>query len=51
MLHYLTFDRNVAQYPLHHVTYSTTKLEVRTSSGQVQETCRMDGGQTDLGTK
>ena len=25
--------RNVAQYPLHHVTYSTTKFEVATSNG------------------
>ena len=33
---YLTFDlvtRNVAQYPLHHVTYSAGKLEVATSKG------------------
>ena len=40
-IQYLTFDldlgvkvtRNVAQYPLHHVTYSTTKFEVATSYG------------------
>ena len=25
--------RNVAQYPLHHVTYSATKFEVATSKG------------------
>ena len=25
--------QNVAQYPLHHVTYSTTKFEVATSNG------------------
>ena len=25
--------RNVAQYPLHHVTYSPTKFEVATSNG------------------
>ena len=25
--------RNVAQYPLHHVTYSATKFEVATSNG------------------
>ena len=25
--------RNVAQYPLHHVTYSTTKFKVATSNG------------------
>ena len=40
---YLTFDldldlwvkvtRNVAQYPLHHMTYSATKFEVATSHG------------------
>ena len=24
---------NVAQYPLHHVTYTTAKLEVATSNG------------------
>ena len=37
----MTFDldlgvkvtRNVAQYPLHHVTYSPTKFEVATSNG------------------
>ena len=33
-IHYMTFDlgvkvtRNVAQYPLHHVTYTATKFEV-----------------------
>ena len=40
-IQYLTFDhdlgvkitRNVAQYPLHHLTYSTTKFEVATSNG------------------
>ena len=40
-IHYLTFDLgredkvtpNVAQYPLHHVTYSATKFEVATSKG------------------
>ena len=37
-MQYLTFDldlgvtRNVAQYPLHHVTYSATKFEVATSN-------------------
>ena len=38
---YLTFDldlgikviRNIAQYPLHHVTYSATKFEVALSNG------------------
>ena len=40
-LHENTFDldlgvkatQNVAQYPLHHVTYSATKFEVATSNG------------------
>ena len=40
-LHYLTFDfdlgvkvtQNVAQYPLHYVTYLGTKFEVATSNG------------------
>ena len=40
-IHYLIFDlylgvkvtRNVAQYPLPYVTYSTTKFEVATSYG------------------
>ena len=40
-MHYLTFDldlgvkvtRNVAQYPLHHVTYSATKFEVTMFNG------------------
>ena len=40
-MHYLTFDldlgvkvtRNVAQYPLHHVTNSPTKFEVASSNG------------------
>ena len=37
-IQYLTFDlgvkvtQNVAQYPLHHVTYSSTKFEVATSN-------------------
>ena len=29
----LDLKRNVAQYPLHHVTYSATKFEVATSNG------------------
>ena len=29
----LKVTRNVAQYPLHHVTYSATKFEVATSKG------------------
>ena len=36
-IHYLTFGpkvtQNVAQYPLHHVTYSAAKFEVVTSNG------------------
>ena len=40
-IQYLTLDldlgvkvtQNVAQYPLHHVTYSATKFEVATSKG------------------
>ena len=40
-IHYSTFDldlgvkvtQNVAQYPLHHVTYSPAKFEVATSNG------------------
>ena len=37
-IQYLTFDlgvndtRNVAQYPLHHVTFSATRFEVATSN-------------------
>ena len=37
-IQYLTFDldlgvtQNVAQYPLHHVTYSATKFEAATSN-------------------
>ena len=27
------FTKNIAQYPLHHVTYSGTKFEVATSNG------------------
>ena len=38
-IQYLTFDlgvkvtRSVAQYPLHHATYSATKFEVNNSNG------------------
>ena len=40
-LHHLTFDlefgvkvtENIAQYPLHHVTYAATKFEVAMSNG------------------
>ena len=66
--HYLTFDldlgarvtQTVAQYPLHHVTYSGTKFEVATSISlggdtftrnvkdgiHLQETSRTDDGVT-----
>ena len=45
-IHNLTFDldlgvkviQNVAQYPLHHVTYSATKFEVTTSNGSGGDT-------------
>ena len=53
--------RNVAQYPLHHVTYSTTKFKVATSNRLGGDTFtrnvtdgRMHGqtdGQTDFDTK
>ena len=41
-LQYLTFDcdlwvkvtQNVAQFPLHHVTYAPVKFEVNTSNGE-----------------
>ena len=63
-IQYLTFDldlgvkvtRNVAQYPLHHVTYSPTKFEVATSNGLGGDTFTRnvtDGcthGQTDRRT-
>ena len=29
--------RNVAQYPIHHVTYSATKFEVATSNGSGED--------------
>ena len=38
-MYYLTFDlgfkvtQNIAQYPLHHVTYTPAKFEVATSNG------------------
>ena len=66
----MTFDldlgvkvtRNVAQYPLHHVTYSPTKFEVATSNGLGGDTFtrnvtdrrtdgRTDGRRTDFDTK
>ena len=59
-VHYLTFDlgvkvtRNVAQYPLHHVTYAATKFEVATFNGLGRDTFTRnmtDGRQTDFGTK
>ena len=71
-IQYLTFDldlgvkvtRNFAQYPLHHVTYSTKKFEVATSNGLGGDTFtftrnvtegrthgRTDGRWTDFDTK
>ena len=69
-IHYLTFDldlgvkvtRNVAQYPLHHVTYSATKFEVAMSNPLEGDTFtknvtdahphgRTDGRRTDFGAK
>ena len=70
----MTFDldlgvkvtQNVAQFPLHHVTYSPTKFEVATSNGLGGDTftrnvtdaqthertdARTDGRRTDFGTK
>ena len=47
--------RNVAQYPLHHVTYSPTKFEVATCNGSGGDTLtsnvgdRGTDGQTDDG--
>ena len=32
-IHYLKVTQGVAQYPLHHVTFSGTKFEVATSNG------------------
>ena len=58
--------RNVAQYPLHHVIYASTKFEVATSNGLGGDTItrnvtdrqthgrtdgRTDGRRTDFGTK
>ena len=46
--------RNVAQYPLHHVTYSTTNFEVATSNGLGGDTFTRnvtDGRRTDFDTK
>ena len=62
-IHYLTFDLdlgvkvtyNVAQYPLHHVTYLGIKFEVATSDGLGGDsftrnvTDRGTHGQTDDG--
>ena len=61
-IHYLIVDldlgikvtRNVAQYPLHHVTYLTTKFKVATFNGLGGDTFTrnvMDGRQTDFSTK
>ena len=59
-IHYLTFDldlrvkvtRNVAQYPLHHVTYSATKFEVTTFNGLEGDTFtrNVTHGRTDART-
>ena len=56
-VHYLTFDldlgvkviQNVAQYPLHHVIYASTKFEVATSNGLGGDTItrNVTDGQTD----
>ena len=54
--------RNVAQYPLHHVIYASTKFEVATSNGLGEDTItrnvtdrrtdgRTDRRRTDFGTK
>ena len=59
-MHYLTFDlgvkvtRDVAQYHLHHVTYSTTKFEGATSNGLGGDTFTRnvtDGRRTGFDTK
>ena len=60
----MTFDfdvkvtHNVAQYPLHHVTYSATKFEVATSNGLGGDTFTrnvtvrlLDRRRTDFETK
>ena len=57
-IHYLTFDlgvkvtRNVAQYPLHHVIYASTKYEVATSNGLGGDTItrNVTDGRTDART-
>ena len=56
-IHYLTFyldlgvkvTRNVAQYPLHHVIYASTKFEVATSNGLGGDTItrNVTDGRTD----
>ena len=65
-IQYLTFDldigvkvtQNVAQYPLHYVTYSATKFEVAPSNRLGGDTftrnvtdAQTDGRRTDFGTK
>ena len=63
-MHYLTFDlelgvkvtRNVAHYPLHHVTYSATKNEDATFKGLGGDTYnerdrQTDRRRTDFGTQ
>ena len=59
-IQYLTFDldlgvkvtRNVAQYPLHHVTYSNIKFEFATSNGLGGDTFtrNVTDGHTDVQT-
>ena len=59
-IHYLTFDldlgvkvtRNVAQYPLHHVIYASTKFEVAGSNGLGGDTItrNVTDGRTDAQT-
>ena len=52
--------QNVAQYPLHHVTYSTTKFEAASSNGLGRDTftrnvtdarTHTEGRRTDFDTK
>ena len=54
-IHYLTFDidlgvkvtRNVAQYPLHYVTYSAAESQVATSNGLGGDTFTKRDGRWD----
>ena len=59
-MHLLTIDlnlgdkvtRNVAQYPLHYVTFNATKFEIATSNGLGEDTFtrNVTGGRTDAQT-